>query len=351
MIKKTLFISTFMEKLIIKLQDINTWLDRVIDKVPRVIAPIKYGKKAEFGLIKNATDVDYDSQTTISSTKAAAFPSTETLFAYSKNGPDTKLYDVAEENFVDTVIWRARPCDAAAFKPMTKIFNSDYQDELYNKRYEKITLITFACNKADEFCFCTSVGGGPGSTENSDAMVTVIDNEKALIEVFTEKGQQLVDLAKELFQKADDRVDKDAVLAKIPQKFTKEEIHDKIRHAFNSPVWKAQSERCLGCGACAYVCPVCTCFDIQEDPHGNQGRRVRCWDSCGFQMYSQHTSGYNPRPNQAARWRQRILHKFLYMPDRLNIYGCTGCGRCSRACPVDMNIVEHLTSIVNSIHE
>ena len=70
----------------------------------------------------------------------------------------------------------------------------------------------------------------------------------------------------------------------------------------------------------------------------DSGERVRGWDSCMYPMFTQHASGHNPRPNQAARWRQRTMHKFEYLPRNVGLYGCVGCGRCVQSCPVRLDI-------------
>ncbi|MGI6219681.1 MAG: 4Fe-4S dicluster domain-containing protein [Bacteroidaceae bacterium] len=339
----------------IKHSDLDGWLERIIATSCRVIAPVTQDGHTDFSPIRSPKEVAADDQIqTIQSAKQAAFPKADILFSYRKKGTDTTLEQPSPESYPKTVIWRAHPCDAAGFAPLSAIFNWDYKDNLYNARLERTTLVAFSCLKADAYCFCTSVGGGPGQKAGCDILVTKLPSGTALVEVGTEKGAALTALAPEIFCEANEVAgenapiftEKEAALAKIPTRFTREEIRAKLKDAFDLPIWKEQSARCLGCGACAFVCPTCACFDIQEDPHGpRQGRRVRCWDSCGFALFTQHTSGHNPRPTQATRWRQRILHKFSYMPERLAQTGCTGCGRCSRACPVDMNLLEHLTAI------
>lgn len=336
----------------IKSAHLKDWLQRIIEATPRVLAPVKDGKKIYFRPVKRPEDVDESGLATTESAKEAAFPRTETLFTYSRHGKVAEVADVPAETFPGTVIWRAHPCDAAGFGPLDAIFNWDYKDIVYNNRRNKLTIVAFSCRQADEFCFCTSVGGGPGNTAGADILVTDLSDGTALLEVQTEKGERLAELYDGGLTETTDNLleKKQAVLAGIPQRFTREDVSRHLAGAFDSPVWKQQSQRCLGCGACAFVCPTCACFDIQEKNEGTKGSRLRCWDSCGFSLFTLHTGGYNPRPTQQTRWRQRILHKFSYMPDRLQVYGCTGCGRCSRACPVEMDIAEHLTSIA-TCHE
>lgn len=329
--------------------NLNEWLKRIIASEQRVLAPVKDGRRVYFRSISSPAAVDYDGLTTTESVKEASFPKTDKLFSYYKNGKDVSVMDVAAEDEPETVIWRARPCDAAGFAPLDAIFNWDYKDSVYNNRRNKLTIVAFSCTTADEFCFCTSVGGGPGNAAGADILITDLKDGFALVEVFSERGQRLVALCPGLFKEEtlEFSEKKERVLADIPVRFTKEEVYKHLEHSFDSAIWKRQSARCLGCGACAFVCPTCACFDIQEKNEGSKGARLRCWDSCGFSLFTMHTGGYNPRPTQQTRWRQRILHKFSYMPDRLQVYGCTGCGRCSRACPVEMDIAEHLTSIAD----
>jgi ferredoxin len=103
--------------------------------------------------------------------------------------------------------------------------------------------------------------------------------------------------------------------------------------------------RCLGCGACAYTCPTCHCFDIVDEGNAAGGARVKNWDSCQFPMFTMHASGHNPRSTQGQRQRQRIQHKFRIYPEKFGETLCTGCGNCTRNCPVELGVLNTLLSL------
>lgn len=336
-----------MKTLYIKQKNIPVWFQTLIDAHDRVLAPVRKGRGVEFSPVREYSQVapPQDYVQTVRSAKEALFPRTEVLFSYEKDGRDVRVADFDPATVPTTVLWQVRPCDAASVFPLDAVFNWDYRDKLYNARREKTTIVAVSCARCDDSCFCTSVNGSPGNTAGSDILLTMTP-DGAIVEVSTPRGEKLIALSENLFE-PDASQAKAEYLADLPQVFDLEQLKARITSLFDSPVWKEQSERCLGCGACAYVCPTCSCFDMQDCTKGSQGSRIRCWDSCGFALFTLHTSGHNPRPTQATRWRQRLMHKFSYIPERENSLGCTGCGRCSRACPVDMNLKEHLISMTD----
>jgi sulfhydrogenase subunit beta (sulfur reductase) len=317
----------------------------------KLVAPVRSGESIRFCEITDPVSICTDYIQTSMSAKHLVFPPKETLFGYQKKPNEITISDFKYDTIPDVILWGTRPCDAAGFASLSAVFNWDIRDEIFNKRLEKLTIISLSCTNHDEYCFCTSVNGGPGNTAGSDILITPMGNGENRAEMITKKGIDLLGKYEGLFESRKPQGEKETRLTKIDRRPDASDIKNRIENLFENEIWKQQSERCLGCGACAYVCPACACFDIQDEKHGNSGSRMRCWDSCGYRLFTLHTSGHNPRQTQDQRWRQRIMHKFSYMPDRLNVLGCTGCGRCSRACPVDMNLIEHLSSLMEITHE
>jgi len=309
----------------------------------KIYAPVKASDgRVEYRYNPGFANVIFDHIRSTLSVKNLVFPKVENLLYYSNTKAETKTDEIDINKIEEVVLWGAHPCDAAAFDTLRSIFCWDINDEFFLKRLDKIIVIGLSCKSSDEYCFCTSVGIAPGSSKGSDILLTPLENGHFRADILTEKGADIADSCPELFEKYSNET---IQVTEVKKKFSHEQVTEKLASAFENPFWVENSLRCIGCGACAYVCPTCACFDIQDETKGKNGRRYRSWDSCGFGLFTIHTSGHNPRSVQSQRWRQRIMHKFSYMPERNKSIGCVGCGRCSSGCSVDMNIAEQLEAL------
>jgi ferredoxin len=272
------------------------------------------------------------------SIKEAVFPRHEKLYGFRFHGKQIELVD-AEAPTQQQLVIGARPCDAAALPILDHVFNWDYKDEHYNRRRELTTVVTLACREHDRHCFCTSVGSAPDDPRGSDAMLYDLGDGTLEVRATSEKGRALFAGRTESSAKVgqagvgpEPRLDMAAVAAFLAG-------------GFEDPRWAAWSARCMGCGACAFTCPTCHCFDMVDEGGASGGAKVRNWDACQYTMFTMHASGHNPRAVQGQRQRQRIYHKFRTYPEKFGTPLCTGCGNCTRNCPVRLGVLPVLQDI------
>ncbi len=112
-------------------------------------------------------------------------------------------------------------------------------------------------------------------------------------------------------------------------------------------IWDELAEKCLGCGICTYVCPLCHCFSI-EDRIGLDDKCSRCrkWDSCVLPSFSRIAGGHSFRPTLKERYYNWFYHKFVRAYREFGKSQCVGCGACKRNCPAGINIQEVLKTIL-----
>jgi ferredoxin len=265
------------------------------------------------------------------SIKEFVFPRHEKLYGYKLNGNKVELIE-NEPHQPPQIILAARPCDAASLPILDHVFNWDGEDAFYSLRRNATTVISLACREHDRHCFCTSVGLSPDAQRGSDAMLVPDGQGHFEIRVLTERGERLIGQSGE-------ETPRPVELPPGPSnELELDAIRSRLAESFDHPVWAEASLRCLGCGTCSYTCPTCHCFDIVDERDGDTGRRVRNWDTCQFSLFTKHASGHNPREQQSQRQRQRVYHKFQTYPERFGELLCTGCGNCTRNCPVSLGI-------------
>jgi len=314
-------------------------------KHTRVVAPVRSEKGRFYRVISNADEMDLDNAGAPPerSLKEFFFPKTEILLSYKYTQDGVKMD--SPQDPLPTLILGARPCDARALLLLDKVFGWDYDDDLYRKRREGTTLLSLYCQSEEEDCFCEMLGSSREDRSGSDLFLFPV-KEGFVVEAVTEKGTQLMESHAGLFQDVGSAVRPKASQEQARVVSDMDALTSWLAGAFEEKAWANLGIRCLGCGACAHVCPACHCFDIVDEPdHVKAGKRRRNWDSCQIPLFTLHASGHNPRSLQSQRYRQRILHKFSYFPERFDAILCTGCGRCSRACPADQNLLAALEDL------
>ncbi|MGO5115576.1 4Fe-4S dicluster domain-containing protein [Candidatus Avoscillospira sp. LCP25S3_F1] len=281
---------------------------------------------------------------TARSAKDLFFPQTENIVGFQVNGTEITIEDTRDPG-APFVVFGVRACDARSFEILDRVFLSDPVDTFYETRRANGTVVTLACTRPEETCFCGVFGIDPANPGGDVA--AWMAGENLYLCANTEKGEKLLSSLPLLSDCDGNTVETvQAEIHAITDKLPLNKLDltgfdgDHLMEHFNNPAWSKLSESCLGCGTCTFVCPTCQCYDVRDFDTGHGVRRFRCWDSCMYSDFTMMAHGTN-RPTQKERFRQRFMHKLVYFPSNNDgIYGCVGCGRCLAKCPISMNIVK-----------
>ncbi len=322
---------------------LETWLDGLAESCT-LAAPVDVQDKIFYKEVKNSADIAWGNEQTDMSIKTWIFPDTESILTIEQEAEKVAINDAPPP--APKVVFGVRPCDARGVLAIDALFlGQEPSDGQYARHREATTLIGLACPQMWENCFCTVVGGAPDGTDGLDILLYEVEGGYAA-QIISEKGAAL----------AADLPGVEQDLTPPPPKLTeglpKLKASAEWKEKFNDEFWQKLGDRCLGCRSCTFVCPACRCFDVRDEvvshkPGKRVFERLRAWDACTMSAYRRIAGGHNSRPTQAVRLRNRFYCKFMYYPDDFGPLGCVGCGRCIQACPVNIDILEIVTSMAN----
>jgi len=314
-----------------------------------VVGPRAKQGQFVFDSITDYTQLRLDYTTTILPPKKYLLPQEEVLFTFGRRSASdgeglsaTPAFDTRAR-----VILGAHTCDIHAMSLLDAVFATGQRDEHYLKRRAATVIIGIEClQPCDEHSFCKSMGT---LTAEKGFDLHLIDlGEVYAVETATAAGETLLSAhsAARPAGQADVALLNQVLSEKWPRfpyklDFDGAELPNLMALSYKDPLWEELGQRCLACSSCNLVCPTCYCFNVADRIalDGKTGERIRLWDSCQLDEFARVATGENFRHKRSQRQRHRFFRKGKYIPDMHSELGCVGCGRCARACLVDITPV------------
>ncbi len=274
--------------------------------------------------------------------KKYLFPPEQEIFSKAKKGGIKAAK--APEPFV--ILGLNLP-DLEALTYFDEIMKNPNEDFYYLQNREQAVVIGIIREEVD---------AAPGG----DIVLQDVGGGRYKVWLNTDKGEKLVKKHKKFFEEMKGDGGADGA-PQIPNNESLSEWSRNMRALLLDPellakavewsrdhkIWDELGERCLGCGICTYVCPLCHCFSIEDSVGLDENcKRCRKWDACTLPGFAKIAGGHNFRPAIKERYYNWFYHKFVRAYNEFGRSQCVGCGRCKKFCPASIDIKEVLETIL-----
>lgn len=310
----------------ISLHDWHLFLEMVAVEMD-VFTPVKINHHIDYKLFNTDSQIVYNHPLPVTPLKFFLLPVKENV-VISKSFHNKKL------------VIGVPSCDLQGLGLLDEIYlEEQYPDPKYKENRENTILVGTDCHSFKENCHCTSYGIEPFPVSHADITLVRID-DSILLTLNTARGEELIRKYGMKLQVSKPPQEK-LQLAEARRAAIKSGLKhqngnlagyvatgDLIRNSADD-IWKRYSKTCVSCGACATICPTCTCFLLIDRPGFD---KVRQLDACQYPGFERIAAGEDPLHKKSVRFRNRYLCKYVWKPERFSSTACTGCGRCIDGC-------------------
>jgi ferredoxin len=298
-----------------------------------VYAPVGDEYNIEYDLISedNISSIIYNRPIPVSPLKIFFLPIKENV---SKDSIHEKM----------NIIVGVPSCDLEALGILDEMYlREPFVDPYYEQRRKDTIVIGTDCYSIKDNCHCTSYDGNPFPTRYHDLQLSLIE-QTVFFTIKSPKGEELIkNLAEENYdtvtqeEKEIIQSKREEIIRLLQHKNRKlpdyRETERLVRES-EDEIWKKYSKTCVSCGACATICPTCTCFLLTDRPGFE---KVRQLDACQYPGFEKTAGGEDPLKERFVRFRNRFLCKYVWKPTKFRSTACTGCGRCIDTCIGNIN--------------
>lgn len=229
-------------------------------------------------------------------------------------------------------------CDVEGLGILDEMYlDEDFKDIFYKSKRENTILISADCFGIADHCHCLSYGVKPYPAAIADLSIFEKDG-KIFFRILSTKGAEFLNTITSVVTPDDKSLaeyleEKHASTESLLKEANKG-LPDYTRTGIlvseaKKDIWEKYSAKCVSCGACATICPTCTCFLLIDKPGFE---KIKQLDACQYPGFERVAGGEDSLSELPQRFRNRYMCKYVWRPERFNSLACTGCGRCIEAC-------------------